>query len=297
MGLLRITIDPHQIVKGVKLMSNQWYQRKLRPKSPLIKGLILLCAVLIMVGVISGCSSSERLLNNEVSEDNYIQAKVVRVVDGDSVKGSFGNQEETIRLLLVDTPETVHPDKPVQPFGPESSDFAREMLEGKDVQIEIDVSERDKYGRLLAYLWIGDEMFNELLLEQGLARVAYVYPPNIKYVEQFRDTQKKAQLAGIGIWSVENYAQEDGFNEEVTADPKEEEIKQPASSAASEIELVTVDLGDEYFTIKNNSDEDLNLTGWSVLSVEGNQSNQNIWNNKGDPAELMDASGAVVDNY
>ncbi|GIP34155.1 thermonuclease family protein [Paenibacillus sp. J2TS4] len=81
----------------------------------------------------------------------------------------------------------------------------------------MDVSERDKYGRLLAYLWVDDRMFNEMLLERGLARVAYVYPPNIKHVDRFRGIQKEAQQQGIGIWSIEDYAREDGFNPEAVA--------------------------------------------------------------------------------
>lgn len=67
------------------------------------------------------------------------------------------------------------------------------MLTDKDVQIELDVSERDKYGRLLCYLYIDGKMFNEILLEQGYARVAYVFAPNTKYVDQFRAIQDKAR--------------------------------------------------------------------------------------------------------
>ncbi|WNR44872.1 thermonuclease family protein [Paenibacillus roseipurpureus] len=153
----------------------------------------------------------------EALTNRRIPAKVVRVVDGDTMKVSYTEggkvREETIRLLLVDTPESVDPEKPVQPFAIEASNYAKKMLTDKDVQLELDVSERDKYGRLLCYLYIGDKMFNELLLENGYARVAYVYPPNVKYVDQFRDIQKKAQQKGVNIWSVENYAQEDGFHE------------------------------------------------------------------------------------
>lgn len=133
---------------------------------------------------------------------------VTSVVDGDTLKVTINGEEETIRLLLVDTPETKHPDKDVQPFGPEATAFAKETLEGNQVIIEFDVSERDKYG----YVWVEGKMFNEMLLEKGLARVAYVYPPNVKYVDQFRGIEKQAQKAGVGIWSIENYVQADGFH-------------------------------------------------------------------------------------
>jgi len=113
--------------------------------------------------------------NNDNVPDNTIPATVVRVVDGDTLKATVDGKEETVRLILVDTPETVHPSKPVQPFGPEASEFAKKTLEGKEVELELDVSERDQYGRILAYVWIGDKMFNEMLLEKGLARVS-VFP-------------------------------------------------------------------------------------------------------------------------
>lgn len=119
-------------------------------------------------------------------------------------------KEERVRLVLVDTPETKHPTKPVQPFGPEASAFTKEMLTGKNVQVELDVQERDQYGRILAYVYIDGKMFNELLLEKGLARVA-VFPPNTRYVDEFYAIQKKAQEAKLGIWSIEDYVTDNGY--------------------------------------------------------------------------------------
>lgn len=166
-----------------------------------------------------------------------IPAKIVRVVDGDTMKVSFNEsgkvKEETIRLLLVDTPESVDPEKPVQPFALEASKFAKDTLNEKEVRLELDVSERDKYGRLLCYLYIGDKMFNEMLLENGYARVAYIYPPNVKYVDQFRDIQKAAQLKGVNIWSVENYAQEDGYHENVVKAKQSPSAATPAAPAVA----------------------------------------------------------------
>ncbi|MCM3237475.1 thermonuclease family protein [Heyndrickxia oleronia] len=142
-----------------------------------------------------------------------LDATVINVIDGDTVKVNVRGTEETIRLLLVDTPETVHPTKPVQPFGKEASDFSKSIMPaGKAIKVELDVSERDKYGRLLAYVYVGGKMVNETLLEKGLARVAYVYAPNTRYVDKFREIQSMAQKQAIGIWSIENYVQEDGFH-------------------------------------------------------------------------------------
>lgn len=162
---------------------------------------VLLFVVLMLV---SACSLP--------SPENTMSADVTEVVDGDTIKVKIGDREETVRFLLVDTPETVHPSKPVQPFGPEASDFVKETLEGRTVELEKDVSERDKYGRFLAYVYIDGESIQKKLLERGLARVAYVYEPNVKYVDEYRAIQEQAQKEGKGIWSVENYVQEDGFH-------------------------------------------------------------------------------------
>ncbi|WP_312147967.1 thermonuclease family protein [Paenibacillus odorifer] len=190
-------------------------------------------AITLLLGTTTACNLTEQITLEPVptitadsssglgstpdntTEDNkrLIDAKVTRVVDGDTMKLTISGKKETIRLLLVDTPESVNPNIPEpQPFSLEASDFAKKMLTDKDVQIELDVSERDKYGRLLCYLYIDGKMFNEILLEQGYARVAYVFAPNTKYVDQFRAIQDKARERGIGIWSIENYAQDNGFH-------------------------------------------------------------------------------------
>lgn len=170
-----------------------------------------------------GCSNSQNTNDSNqfrkadlVEKTSTISASIVRVVDGDTIKIKLdnNNKEETVRLLLVDTPESVHPTKPVQPFAIEASDFVKKLLpKGKDVKIELGTNERDKYGRLLAYLFTDGKMVNQLLLEKGYARVAYVFAPNTKYIDEFRDIQEKAQLKKMGIWSIENYATSTGFDE------------------------------------------------------------------------------------
>lgn len=158
---------------------------------------------------------TEAVESNE-TDKHFLKAKVLKITDGDTLKISIDGKTETCRLLLVDTPESVHPDIPEpQPFAIEASNYAKKILNNKDVQIELDVSERDKYGRLLVYLYVNGKMFNEMLLEKGYARVAYIYPPNTKYVDQFREIQKTAQKQELGIWGIENYASEDGYNKEI----------------------------------------------------------------------------------
>jgi micrococcal nuclease len=170
----------------------------------------------IILLLLSGCSLQQ-------NDTRFIAAEVIRVVDGDTVNVKINRKEETVRLLLIDTPETVHPTKSVQPFGPEASSFVKELLNGANVQLEMDVGERDKYGRLLAYVYIDDQMVNEMLLEKGLARLAYVFEPNTKYVDNFSAIQKKAQQQGIGIWSIENYATDEGFSENENQENSTEE--------------------------------------------------------------------------
>ena len=138
---------------------------------------------------------------NAASYLQGIKAKVTKVIDGDTIIINVNAKKEKVRLILVDTPETEHPQMGVQPFGLEAAAFATEQLEGKEITLEIGVQTRDKYRRLLAYVWIGDKLFNQILVEKGLARVA-VYPPNTKYLDAFTTLQETAKKKGIGIWSV-----------------------------------------------------------------------------------------------
>lgn len=167
-------------------------------------------------------------------EDSLIVAKVTEVVDGDTVKVQIGDKEETVRLLLVDTPETRDPNEPVQPFGPEASKFAEKTLEGKAVKIEMDGPERDKYNRLLAYIWIGDKLFNQMLIEESLARVAYVYDPPYNHYDEFVAAEKKTKSSGKGIWSIDGYTTADGFKEEVAV-ASEEPSKEPSQEPVEEV--------------------------------------------------------------
>ena len=143
-------------------------------------------------------------------EPSKLTGTVVSVTDGDTIKVKLSNgKTETVRLILVDTPETKHPSKPVQPCGPEAYEFTKRMVSGKKVTLELDVQERDKYGRLLAYVYVGGKSVQESLLAEGLAKVA-VYPPNVKYVDKYRAIEQKAKAAKKGIWADKPCAEDDG---------------------------------------------------------------------------------------
>lgn len=129
--------------------------------------------------------------------------KVVRVVDGDTIKVNFNGIEESLRMIGIDTPESVHPDGSKNTeAGKIASEYTKSMIEGKEVTLEFDVQERDKYGRLLAYVWLGNTMFNKTLLQEGYAQVS-TYPPNIKYVNDFVALERIARENKKGLWQYE----------------------------------------------------------------------------------------------
>lgn len=143
--------------------------------------------------------------------------QLLDVIDGDTIAVNYNGNRESVRFLLVDSPETSHPRLGKQPFGKEAKEFTRNIVEdAQKIELEFDIGpKRDKYGRLLAYVYVDGKMIQEELLKKGLVRVAYIYPPNTRYVDQFNAIQKEAQQQGVGIWEIENYAQEDGFHPEL----------------------------------------------------------------------------------
>lgn len=179
---------------------------------------VLLLALLFL----SGCFEQSTL----------IPVEIVRIVDGDTLIVEFNNGvEERVRLLLVDTPESVHPNKPVEPLGIEASEFAKEsMPPGETVYLEMDKDERDRYDRLLAYVWIDDVLFNEELIENGFARVAYVYPPNTRHVDRFYDAEDRAKQKKAGIWNIEGYVTDEGFNPDIVEETMVNDTEESAAS-------------------------------------------------------------------
>lgn len=137
-------------------------------------------------------------------------ADVAEVVDGDTIRVRLdGGRIERVRLIGVDTPEST---TRVDPYGKEAAAYTTRALTSKRVFLELDVEQRDRFGRLLAYVWLarplrGDEpevragMFNARLLMDGFAQILTV-PPNVKYAELFRGLQAEARIAGKGLWGL-----------------------------------------------------------------------------------------------
>lgn len=252
---------------------------------------------------------------------------VDRVVDGDTFETTINGIQEKIRLIGVDTPETVKPNSPVQPYGPEASKFSKETLTGQEVYIDFDAQQRDKYGRLLAYVHLKDgTFFNAKLVKEGYARVA-TYPPNVKHVSLFVALLKEARDYKRGFWSLNQdpWGGDIGINDGVTPSDDTNTSGGAAGVSTGNVTIESVDLSGEVVVIRNNDSKDLDLTGWKLVSTEGNQtfyfpsgfilkagstvkvtSGRNasdnppyqlkwttsyIWNNNGDTAVLYDANG------
>ncbi len=129
-----------------------------------------------------------------------VPATVVHVVDGDTLVAAFADgHTETVRVLGVDTPETVDPRKPVQCFGPEASAYAKAHLTGRSVRLEFDVERRDRYGRLLAYVLLGRERYEDDLLRRGLARLL-VIAPNGAHARAMLTEMLAARRDRRGLW-------------------------------------------------------------------------------------------------
>ena len=130
---------------------------------------------------------------------------VLQVIDGDTIAVRYRGQRELVRYTGINAPETNHPTKGEEPGGREATEFNRRLVGDHRVRLELDVQVRDRYGRILAYVWVkpadgGEVMVNAMLLYNGYAQVT-TYPPNVTYAAYFRDLEGNARLAGRGLWS------------------------------------------------------------------------------------------------
>ncbi len=135
-------------------------------------------------------------------DGSFLAVKVVRVVDGDTIQVCcIGWKREKVRYIGVDTPETHHPMRGIEPYGMEAAEANRKLVDGKTVRLEFDVQQLDKYGRTLAYIYLEDGTFvNAWLVENGYAMVMTV-PPNVKYQELFLKLQREAREGRRGLWT------------------------------------------------------------------------------------------------
>lgn len=121
-----------------------------------------------------------------------VSARVLRVIDGDTIEVDYEGRKERIRYIGIDCPEIK------QEWGINAKDLNTYLLSSY-IELELDVQERDRFGRILAYVWIYGKMVNEELVKKGLAMVS-TYPPNVRYVDRFKKAQEEARLYKEGFW-------------------------------------------------------------------------------------------------
>ena len=132
-----------------------------------------------------------------------VPCRLIRVIDGDTIRVEYQGREQSVRYIGIDTPETVHPSRPVESYGPEASSYNRQLLSSGMVYLSFDLEKRDHYGRLLAYVYSIHEnrrvFVNLELVRAGFAR-ARAYPPNVAYASLYERTADNARTRGVGIW-------------------------------------------------------------------------------------------------
>ncbi|CAN5842496.1 hypothetical protein BH24ACT3_BH24ACT3_08180 [soil metagenome] len=152
-------------------------------------------ALVVAITLVCGCGG-------KASPTESGAATVVRITDGDTLVLDLGGAEETVRLIGIDTPETKHPTKPVMCFGAEATAHLDELVpEGSAVRVERDVEARDRYDRLLLYLYRADDglFVNLAMVEQGYAAVS-TFPPNVAHTEAFVSAAADARAQQRGLW-------------------------------------------------------------------------------------------------
>ena len=155
-------------------------------------------------------------LSTDVKE-GQIPVELVQTIDGDTIQVMIDGEKRNIRYLLIDTPEIDHKNPGnTEPFAVEARDRNDELLRSGQVTIEFDEGDReDKYGRLLAYIYVDGKSVQQTLLSEGYARVAYVFEPNTRYIDEFNKAEKQAKDAQKGIWEVDGYVTNRGFDVDV----------------------------------------------------------------------------------
>ncbi|MCE9545931.1 MAG: thermonuclease family protein [Planctomycetia bacterium] len=177
-------------------MPGRYYRR--RYAAPGAMGLVVLVALIIARLLSSHLEPPQEQPAPEALSEGFYT--VARVVDGDTLL--LANHAR-IRLIGSDTPETVKPDFPVEPWGPEASQFTKQFIGDKQVELRMDHERLDKYGRFLAYVYVDGKMLNEELLRAGLARARTEFHYLESMKRRFRQAETEAKKAHRGMWSVQ----------------------------------------------------------------------------------------------
>jgi micrococcal nuclease len=203
-------ISGYFLVKKNKLneiLKNNWSRKKIFFNSLIMWFFLFAGAGILLppptnspaITQVVGVNETETNSNETSTETEVKQLEkvvVARVVDGDTVELNDGRK---LRYIGINTPETKDPNKDVECYGAEASRRNKELVEGAEVELEKDVSETDRYGRLLRYVYVNGEMINDLLVREGYAQ-ASAYPPDVKYQEQFENSEQEARENKKGLW-------------------------------------------------------------------------------------------------
>lgn len=255
-------------------------------------------ALVASIVVLAAASVAAYVYYGQHGPERGIEATVARVIDGDTIELA---NHDVVRLVGMDTPE--HD----QPYFNEATDALKSAVEGKVIRMEIDRTNKDRYGRYLRYVYVDGKFVNMEMVQNGFA-FAYVVAPDNRYEQQFLEAENTARTQGLGIWAKSEYA--DCVS-----------LKTLHYNAAGDD---TANLDDEYFVITNSCGTDLQADGWSVRNeynsfwipnftfpdgsdariVSGNgssgapgiymSSDRPIWNNNGDSLYLRDGSSRVI---
>ena len=223
-----------------------------------------------------------RPATNPVPSAGWETAQVTRVIDGDTIEITLGGQKKTVRYLLVNTPETVDPRSPVECYGKEASNANKAMVEGKTVYLAKDISETDRFNRLLRYIFTQDGFVNAELVKGGFAQVA-TYPPDVKHEQYLRDLERQAREAKRGLWG-------DACAKAATPTPRPPSAptatpvlppppQPPPPSGNAKVVIARIYYdgqeprteGDEYAVIKNTGATSANLDGYRLNAGDPGQ--------------------------
>ena len=155
---------------------------------------------LVAALIAGGCDLDEQKDGDSASGPQNVVVPVTRVVDGDTVEVRLDGETEDLRYIGVDTPESVKPDTPVECYALAASHFNERLVEGERVRLVFDEERRDVYGRLLAYVYLGDRFVNAELVRRGYATTLTI-APNDRFAGRFERLERRAGAAGRGLWS------------------------------------------------------------------------------------------------
>ncbi|MBN1258157.1 lamin tail domain-containing protein [Candidatus Peregrinibacteria bacterium] len=230
-------------------------------------------------------SLPEQVIYNFYFLPAELHAFVTQVVDGDTFKVNFESREITVRLIGVDTPETVHPKKAVEAFGHEASAYLKQFLFGKNVILQFDDNRVDKYGCLLAYAYSDSGFANQLVVQNGYGRAYTLFP--FRFREEFVQLEAEAKAAGLGLWAkpevaamAEEETEESAENhiEELITDPAVAAEEKPADISTCLSPYLKIDAilpnpkkneGVEFIRLANTGTEKTCLEGWKLDDVLG----------------------------